>query len=199
MDYIYLILGLLIILLSLMFSKRLGNHPVILKIEKIGFNLNADRLTLFYLFGFLIIGVGVFFTFKGYETRLTDLEQDLKNRDTDLSNLETDLSNLETVKEQLSILKEYEFDIMLEFDSTFDISPRDKSLRYFIDKSKGGKIIQNPITPIFGDVGGAWVHIEHIKPGDKLKILAKKTDTEIWVSEEIEVPKSKIRLTKLDN
>lgn len=182
-NYIYLILGLLIILLSLFFSKSLGNRPVILNIEKIGFNLNADRLTLFYLLGFLIIGVGVFIKVKGYETRLTNLEQDLNSR--------------ETIKQQLSILKEYELDISLEFDTSFNINPMDKSLIYWIDKSTGGPIDQYPIRPIFGEFGEVSVHIENVKPGEKIRIIAKKTDTEAWVSEEIEVPKSKVRLTRI--
>jgi len=183
LDYIYLVIGLIIIFLALLFSKKLGNRPVSLNLEKIGFNLTADRLTLFYLLGFIVIGVGVFFKFKGYETRLGSLEQELKSSG--------------TVREQLNALKEYDFDMFLEFDTTLHVSPQDESLRYFIDRSRPGEIDMDPIIPKFSDVGSTYIHVEHLKSGESFKIIVKKSNEEQWGSETIEVPNAKIKLKKV--
>jgi len=182
-DYIYLLFGFCIIILGLIFSKKLGTKPVSLKVEKIGFDLIADRLTLFFLLGFVFVGVGVFFKFKGYETRLASLENDLTSR--------------ETVEKQLSILKDYEFDMVLDFDTSLNISPQDKDLKYTIYKTVGGNIDHEAITPIFGPFGGTLVHLKHVKAGDKFRIIVGKSRTEQWESEEIEVPKTRIKLSKV--
>jgi hypothetical protein len=186
-DYIYLLIGVAIILLSLLFRKALGNHSVNLKIDPIGFNLIADRLTLFFLLGFTIIGFGVFFKFKGYETRLSDFEKKLLKS--------------EIFEAQLNAYREYEFDLELVFDPPLEKSP--KEYTYEVVNIKDGQVKETPVTPRFGRATGVRVHLEHINPGAKIRITAsRKSDNEqqeyeeIWISEEIEIPNSKIRLKK---
>ncbi|SDF76645.1 hypothetical protein [Chitinophaga filiformis] len=184
-DYPYILIGIALIVLVFVFSKKLESQKqVTLDLEKMGFHLEADRFTLFYLLGFLVIGVGVFFKFKGYEARLLSLEDDLKKS--------------QTVKEQLSILKEYEFDMFLDFDETLGISPKDKSLTYRIYKFRDGKIKSEVLEPDFKGPGVVKVSLEHIKPGEKFRIVAEKSNDEQWGTEEIEVPKTRIKLTKME-
>lgn len=182
-DYTYLVFGLLIIFLALLFSKKLGNQPVVLNLEKIGFNLNADRLTLFFLLGFLLIGVGVFFKFKGYETRLSSLEKDLKGK--------------ETIAELSSRLGEYELKLSLEFDTSINVNPKD--LTYWIRGKVSGKPnIEDEIKPDeFLQLSGIPIfHLEHIKQGDNFHIIAQKSKDERWISEAVEIPKTTIKIKR---
>lgn len=183
-DYIYLILGILVLIIALIFHKTLGSRPVTLNLDKIGFQLNADRLTLFFLFGFIIIGVGIFFKFKGYENRLSTFEKALNNE-------ASSKATLEDLKKKLA---EYEMNIILEFDESIDVNPLD--LKYWIKGKFGG----NPntaelVTPEFSPIDNApKFKFEGIKQGDKFQIIAKKSNVESWISEEIEIPKTIVKI-----
>ena len=184
-DYTYLILGSIIIFSAFLFSKRLGNAPVVMGWDKIGFSLNADRLTLFFLFGFLVIAAGIYIRFQGYEDRLTTMERDLEMR--------------KSLADQLSVFKEYDFDLALEFQD-LDISPRDDNMHYFKIMKKDGKFYEEIITPRFGEVQGVSCHSDRIKPGDRYKIVAENKLRGVrWESDEIEVPTTAILLRKSKN
>jgi hypothetical protein len=184
-DYIYLILGVLVIITALIFNKTLGSHPVTLKIDKIGFQLNADRLTLFFLLGFIIIGVGIFFKFRGYENRLSNFEKALNNETSAKATLE-DLKNK---------LGEYEMQIIPEFDPSINAEP--KNLTYFIKGKYSGKTgVEIRISPveILELSGIPKFFLEHIKQGDKFNIIAQNSSNERWMSEEIEIPKTTVKI-----
>jgi hypothetical protein len=181
-EYIYLIIGVIVIVLAIIFSRRLGDKEVNIDWPKIGFNLKADRLTVFYLMGFALILAGVFFKFKGYETRLSVLENNLKDKET-----VADLSNR---------LGEYEIKLSLEFDSSITADPRE--LKYWVrGKINGKDNIERSLDAQYQEISGLpYFNLEHIKNGDKFQIVAQKSNAERWITEIIEIPKTTVKLKR---
>jgi hypothetical protein len=77
LDIIFLSLGMAVMLVALILGRSQGNRPVEFDVKKGEFKFNADRFTLFFILGFLMVGSVAFFRYRGYESQVTELQKQL--------------------------------------------------------------------------------------------------------------------------
>src|SRR5207237_6681679 len=112
--------------LSRFLVKRLCNRPIELKFDKLGcFFLKGDIVSLIFLVGLVIMGVGVFFKVRNYESTVKDMDTKVKESQ----------ANLKQANDDLKMFKEYDLSLNLNFDSSFDY----RALAYSLSKRKGNE------------------------------------------------------------
>lgn len=189
MAFIYIILplvGIALIVFALIWGKRLGKRPFEISLAKLGVDLKADTMTLLILLGFLMACVGVFFQFRGYETQVTNLQEDLDNAET-------------KIKERDEILKSFQvyamrFHLVFPETDTID-APKIKVQAYVEEPGQVGRQLRpcEKCDVISNDV---WVNVDDLRSGDKLKIIAYEGDEKSWMSNDVEIPKTKLQMRR---
>ena len=98
------LVGIALIVFALGWGSRLGRRPVELSLDRLGLNFKADILTLLVLLGFVLAGVGVFFGYQGYESRLLALQRKLDEMQTKMNSMDVTCPP-KTVPMQMRVLQ----------------------------------------------------------------------------------------------
>ncbi len=173
----FLCAGLAVILLSIFFSKQIGNSPVQLDLEKIGVNFKADRVALLFVIGFIITATGIFIKVKNYENTVNELQKNSDQINWKVSQLEDDLKEF----------KEYELGLRVIFPDK--VNPEKYIIQIQTKKTGEGLYKLQNVTPELGP-GGVYVQLSDLTKGEKIKISAvnKENNRDTWESDEIEIP-----------
>jgi hypothetical protein len=182
-DLVFLAVGISIMVCALIWARRLGSRPTELSFEKLGLHLKTDRMTLIFLLGFVMAGIGVFFRYQGYESQVKKLQGDLSQVDTRMDVLTGELQNF----------KEYDLGLNIVFPA--DIDPRGLKFQVYARKLSDDTFKLLNVEPAT-DIGGTWVSVRNLSRGEKIKVVAQEPDGTIWESNDIEIPKSQIQMIK---
>jgi hypothetical protein len=189
-DIIFLVVGIGIMVFTLVWGGRLGTGPVELGVPKLGLNLKADRLTLIFLLGFLMTGVGVFFRYRGYESQVKQLQSQVIGLQGRVSQLD---STMQKLTDALQGFKEYDLGLNLVFPDSVD--PRPFNIQVYTKKLSDVNFELLTIKAET-DVGGTWVKINNLSRGERIKIVAQEPDSTIWEGNDVEIPKTQIQMTR---
>jgi hypothetical protein len=182
-DVVFLAVGVVIILFVLVRGQQLGRAPVELALQKLGVNIKADRLTLFFLLGVLLAGVAVFFRYQSYESQVKEMR----------GTLEAMKSRLTLLTDELHSFKGYDVRLNVAFPD--DVDPR--KLRIGVHTKKQTEdVFTLTDTRAETDFGGTWVKLSNLQRGDRIKVVAVDPDGTTWESPDIEIPKTSVRMTR---
>jgi hypothetical protein len=183
-EVVFLIVGIAIMAFTLIWGTRLGNRQVELGFGKLGFNIRADGLPLIFLLGFLMAGVGVFFRYRNYESEAKTLRDDL-GQVTGERNMLTD---------ELQGFKNYDLGLNLVFPR--EVDPRGFIIQVHTKKMGDQNFSLRTDLKAETDIGGTWVNVNRLSRGEKIKIVAQGADSSVWVAEDLEIPKTQLRMMK---
>jgi len=188
-TFIYVILplvGIALIVFALIWGRRLGKRPFEIGLAKLGINLKADTMTLLILLGFLMACVGVFFQYRGYETKVTDLKGLLNEAQT-------------KIEERDKILKSFQvysmrFHLLFPETDTID-APKIEVQAYIEEPGQVGRQLRpcEKCDVVSNDV---WVNVDDLRSGDKLRIVAYEGDEKSWMSNDVEIPKTRLQMRR---
>lgn len=182
-DVAFLAVGILIIAFALVAGRRLGKAPVELGLQKLGVALKADRLTLIFLAGVVMAGVGVFFRYKGYESQATEMR----------ARLEALNGRLTILSDELQRFKGYDVRVNVAFPD--EVDPRTMKILVHTKKNEED-VFKLTDTRAETDFGGTWVRLTNLQRGDRVKVTAVDRDGATWESQDIEIPKTSVRMTR---
>lgn len=182
-DVVFLAVGVVIILFVLVRGRQLGRAPVELGLQKLGINFKADRLTLFFLVGVLMAGVAVFFRYQSYDSQAKEMR----------GKLETMNSRLAILTDELQGFKVYDVRLNVAFPD--DVDPRKLNIGVHT-KKQTEDVFKLTDTRAETDFGGTWVKLSNLQRGDRVKVVAVEPDGTTWESQDIEIPKTSVRMTR---
>jgi hypothetical protein len=184
MDSIFLVTGIVMMILAVIFGSRLGPRPVEFGFNKLGLILKADWVPLIFLLGFLMTLVGVFFRYQGYESEAKKLQSQLSGVE----------GKLQVLTDELQEFKNYDLGLNLVFPDSID--PRPLTIKVHTKKlGSQNFLLRSDIQPVT-DVGGTSVNVNHLSRGEKIMITAEAPDSRTWVASGLEIPKIQVQMVE---
>ena len=193
-DVVLLFAGLGLIALALLLSQRLGKREVIIKLDKLGVDFKADRLTFVLLIGLMLIAVGVFFRYRNYETDVNDLQLQVQGL---RSGQEESKKILDALRDELREFKAYDLGLNIAFPSVAG----DDVEKYFKTevwiKKGNDPFALSDYKPVTAN-GQTFVRLSNLNQGQKIMIVARDTrDNTRWQStNDIVIPETQIEMQK---
>lgn len=182
---VFPLVGIALIVFALGWGSRLGRRPVELSLDRLGLNFKADILTFLVLLGFVLAGVGVFFGYQGYESRLLALQRQLEEMQT----------RMKTMDEALQSFKVYDMRLNLIFPD--EVDARNAKVQVYVSKQgKGPPQLSVPETDV-GFSNDLWVKLDSLNRGDRLRIVAYEGAEKAWESSDIEIPKTQVQMRRV--
>jgi hypothetical protein len=177
-DVAFFLLGVGIILYALFRATTKQHTPIDLTIGKLG-AVKMDFVAFLVCVGIVLAGVGVFFRYRGYESRLRELESSKAASETRFKELQF----------QIDRFKNYNLNVALSFRES--VSHEGLKISQLV-KPPGEKVFQlsdQIVVPTNSEEANNVVSITvgHLNKGDRLKFKVTMAD-KTWVSEEMEVP-----------
>ena len=181
------LVGIGLIVFTVTWGKRLAQRPVEIAVSKLGLNLKTDTLTILILLGAVMASIGVFFIFQGYEKQIEETNRQLIEKDSEIKHLSKSLDKF----------KVYSMPFHLIFKSTNSVDTEKFRVQVFNWKQgKGEPQITSP--PAIPGLNELWVTVENLNPGDQIRIIAYEDENKSWQSGKIEIPKTDLLMTKVE-
>lgn len=184
-DFIFLGLGIVILVFALIWSRRPPRPPVEIAVGKLGLSLKADTVPFLILLGVIVAGVGVFFRYKGYESRLTALQTDGQGMGRQITEL----------RDELQRFKDYEMSIALAFPGPVNMNTL--QVQPYIKKpgSQSAKLVTNAEKEATDLPNVVSMRLGNLNPGDRVFFKAFEGENKRWKStSEIEVPVARLEM-----
>jgi hypothetical protein len=159
---------------------RLGTRPVAFNSTKLGLDIKTDAVGLLVVLGVALIALAPFFLYRGYETRLAELQDQLS---------QANATSKELVN-QLNRFKIYDAKLNLAFPRDAGVDPRKLAVQIAV--TRPGETPK--LFPAEKEIGPSdlWVVLNHVGAGDKVVVIATDSTGKSWQSDEIEIPKTQI-------
>lgn len=190
--FVYIILplfGIGLIVSALIWRKHLSGREVVdLTAEKLGLVLKADAFGLVVLLGFVMVSTGIFFLYRGYETRLATLHKNIEKMQTKVENIDN------IIKE----LKEYDLRLNLLFPEKDQANPFTASINAYVRKK--GESVEKPydLISVERGLGGIVVYFDKLGLGDKVYVIAEDSNKK-WRSDDMITPAAHLKMNPISD
>jgi hypothetical protein len=177
------LIGVGLIASAIIWQERLGKQEVIdITTDKLGLTLKANSFGLLVLFGFVIIGAGIFFLYKGYESKLDTLQGEKRG-------LEQVIAGLKAYDLRLNL-------IFPENDTANPLKVKHSDASAYVRK-QGERDVKLYNSAIFdpGD-GGILVHFNKLTLGDTLYVIVEQEGKK-WRSENMVIPSARLNMKRI--
>jgi len=177
--------------------------------EKFGIGFKSDAFGLMILSGIAMIGMGLFFIYQNYETKLIDNQADIKRLQSKISDLENETAikakMLDDLADRLEIaihnvtgsLKTYRLHLNLVFPQGSQANPFTAKVKSAIkrqDGSDSGKVFND--ADFESGPGGIIVKFENLHEGDRVSVLVED-DGKTWRSYDMTVPNADLNMRRV--
>lgn len=178
---IILLLGIFLILISLLFSKKIGGKEIEIKADKIGVYFKSDGVLLPIVLGFILIGSGIFIRIKNYGEEIEKLAKSIEERNGSIS----------VYDRNIMLLKDYNIGVRIVFPDSVRVSTIDTSKIQVVIKEPGAsERIYNNADPIVRERSGSFFASLHsLKAGSTIFFSYKDAETNTtYKCNQFEVP-----------
>lgn len=190
--FVYIILplfGIGIIVSALIWRKHLSGREVLdLTAEKLGLALKADAFGLVVLIGFVMVSAGVFFLYRGYESRIATLQ-------TDIEKMQNKVINIDNVIKEF---KEYDLRLNLLFPEKDQANPFTATVNAYVHKK--GESAEKPydLVTVERGSGGIVVYFDKLGLGDKVYVIAEDSNNK-WRSDDMITPAAHLQMNRIND
>lgn len=176
--------GIGFIIIAIIWRKSLGVRPVIdLNAVKLGVVLKADAFGLIVLLGLIMIGAGVYFMLRDYDSEIASYRDEIAQKEN-----------------TIATLRELKMTLKLDFPQDDPANPNTAKVEAYVEKATaevGEPVRYYDFRQISGGGGISLVFYE-LGIGDELYVVVKDEGRE-WQSKYMRIPVSHLMMTRIQD